>query len=140
MTTIAQLEMLLSTLPSDIVGHIHDYAKHPVAEIFKEAQSSGKILLTHPTLRRFPTVASLISECHQVFEEQDDELFEQSRDALHAWYDDEDNTDEFDSTDWCFFMEAFRDLAHMQADLWARRGEIRTQQALAVPLIFFRTI
>ena len=49
MTTIAQLEMLLSTLPSDVVGHIHGYAKHPVAEIFKEAQSSGKILLTHPT-------------------------------------------------------------------------------------------
>ena len=123
MTTIAQLEMLLSTLPSDIVGRIHDYAKHPVAEIFKEAESSGKILLTHPSIRRFPTVASLISECHQAFEEQDDELFEQNRDALHEWYDDADNTDEFDSIDWLFFTEAFRDLAFMQEDLWARNEQ-----------------
>ena len=35
MTTFAQLEGLLGSLPSNVVGHIHDYAKHPVAELYK---------------------------------------------------------------------------------------------------------
>ena len=50
MTTIAHLEMLLSNLPSDIVSHIHNYSKHPIAELFKEAMNSGKRCIKHPAL------------------------------------------------------------------------------------------
>jgi hypothetical protein len=116
MTTIAQLEMLLSTLPSDVVGSIYGYAKHPLAEIFKEAQSSGIILLTHPTLRRFPTAASLISECHQAFEEQDLVLFEQKRDDMYTWYW-RASPKKFDSIDWRFILDALDSIEDMWEDL-----------------------
>jgi hypothetical protein len=81
MTTIAQLEMLLSTLPSDVVSHIHDYAKHPVAEIFKVAESSGEI-----RERRFPTATRLIMECHDAFEKKDEKLFRRRKSAFDTWY------------------------------------------------------
>ena len=61
MTTITQLEMLLRSLPSDIVSHIHSYAKHPIAEMFKEAMRSGKICIKHPAL-------SLIEGCLKAYE------------------------------------------------------------------------
>ena len=78
MTSIAQLEMLLSTLPSDVVGHIHDYAKHPVAEIFKEAESSGKICIKHPALR-------LIERCIAAYEMNDYPRLIRS-DKLLTWH------------------------------------------------------
>ena len=79
MTTIAQLEMLLSTLPSEIVGRIYDYAKHPLAEIFKAAEDEIRD-------KRFPTATRSIMECYDAFEKKDEELFVQSEKDFYTWY------------------------------------------------------
>ena len=79
MTTIAQLEMLLSTLPSDIVDRIHDYAKHPIAEIFKAAEDEIRD-------KRFPTAARSIMGCYDAFEKKDEDLFFDNRSDFYTWY------------------------------------------------------
>ena len=120
MTTIAQFEMLLCNLPSEIVGLIHSYAKHPVAEIFKGAKSSGQIRLRHPTIRRFPSAETLLFACRSAFEENDDTLFRQSYEDFQTLY--EDHEESIDYVDWVFFKDAFDDLTFMQVEIWTRRG------------------
>ena len=75
MTTFAQLESLLGTLPSDVVGHIHEYTNHPIAELFKVATRSGQILLRHPSIRRFPRAMGMSFTCHMAYLTNDDALY-----------------------------------------------------------------
>ena len=96
MTTLAQLESLLGTLPSDVVGHIHEYTKHPVAELFKVATRSGQILLRHPSIRRFPRAMGMSFTCHMAYLTSDDALFDSSFEAFEHWYYDKKRT----STTW----------------------------------------
>ena len=101
MTTIAQLEMLLSSLPSDIVGYIHDYAKHPVAEIFKEAQSNGKICIKHPAL-------NLIERCLKAHEANDLKQFIVCNKLIT--FHSNRNPEFIKQSDWAFLKEPLRDI------------------------------
>ena len=105
MTSFAQLEMLLSNLPSDIVGHIHGYAKHPVAEIFKEAESSGKICMKHPALR-------LIESCVAAYEMRDYPRFIRSYKLL-TWHQNR-NAALITGNDWPLLREPFRELFRLR--------------------------
>ena len=119
MTTLAQLESLLGTLPSDVVGHIHEYTKHPVAELFKVATRSGQILLRHPSIRRFPRAMGMSFTCHMAYLTSDDALFDSSFEAFEHWY--YDNEEDLDDMDWLFFDNLFADLDDMRAEMHERR-------------------
>ena len=116
MTSIAQLEMLLSTLPSDVVGQIHDYAKHPVAEIFKEAESSGKICMKHPALR-------LIEGCVAAYEKRDYARFIRN-DKLLTWHQNR-NAALITGIDWPLLREPFSELFRLRNLLFENEDFIR---------------
>ena len=116
MTTIAQLEMLLSTLPSDIVSHIHDYAKHPVAEIFKEAKSNGTVCIKHPVLR-------LIESCMTAYDMNDYARFIRS-DKLITWHRNR-NAALIAEKDWTLLSEPFRELYRLRNILFEQEDFTR---------------
>ena len=119
MTTLAQLESLLGTLPSDVVGRIHEFTKHPVAELFKVAQRSGKIILRHPSIRRFPRAMGMAFACHMAYLTSDDALCDSSFESFEHWY--YDNEEGLDDTDWLFFDCLFDDLNDIRAEIYERR-------------------
>ena len=119
MTTLAQLERLVSTLPSDVVSQIHDYARHPVAELFKAAQRRDNILLKHPAIRRFQRAMGMVHACHEAFLSNNDDLFESNIDGVTRWY--YDNEEQLDDADWVFFDCIFDELEDMHEEIYERR-------------------